>query len=45
MPTFRHTSQIFAGRSIVTAKKIRFVWQKMVTFLSQTQPAKFLQTL
>jgi hypothetical protein len=35
---FRHTSQIFLTVALLRATKIRFVWQKMATFLSQTRP-------
>jgi hypothetical protein len=37
-PIFRHTSQIFLTVALLQPTKIRFVWQKMVTFLSQTRP-------
>ena len=37
-PIFRPTSQIFLTVALLRPTKIRFVWQKMVTFLSQTRP-------
>jgi hypothetical protein len=37
-PIFRHTSQIFFTVALLRPTKIRFVWQKMATFLSQTRP-------
>ena len=37
-PIFRHTSQIFLTVALLRPTKIRFVWQKTTTFLSQTRP-------
>jgi hypothetical protein len=37
-PIFRHTSQIFLTVAMLRPTKIRFVWQKMASFLSQTRP-------
>jgi hypothetical protein len=37
-PIFRHTSQIFLTVALLRPTKIRFVWQKTATFLSQTRP-------
>ena len=35
---FRHTSPIFLIVALLRPTKIRFVWQKMATFLSPTRP-------
>jgi hypothetical protein len=37
-PIFSHTLQIFLTVALLRPTKIRFVWQKMATFLSQTRP-------
>jgi hypothetical protein len=37
-PIFRHTAQIFLTVALQRPAKIRFVWQKMGAFLSQTRP-------
>jgi hypothetical protein len=37
-PIFRHTAYIFLTVALLRPTKIRFVWQKMASFLSQTRP-------